>query len=182
MPPSNSSSRSSRNNLAAVIGLILVAFVHLIYLADYAFRYLGKGLIAWDAPAWFGVFPVLSLVILLGSILLLVLRRVPNWIGWVFLALGFLWSFFALAAAINPSPGLWVFITEHAWLQGTTKVSVLNPVVGYTFYFLAFVTWLVIFLLPGKLVLRLGGLCAAWAMWWVGSSLVTAITPPPYLG
>jgi hypothetical protein len=44
------------------------------------------------------------------------------------------------------------------------------------------VTWLVIFLLPGKRVLRLGGLGAAWAMWWVGSSLLAAIEPPVYLG
>jgi hypothetical protein len=94
-----------------VIGLILVAFVHLIYLADYAFRYLGKGLIAWDAPAWFGVFPVMSLVLLLSSVLLLVLRR-----------------------------------------------------------------------LPGRRVLRTGGLAAAWVMWLVGSSLLAGIEPPVYLG
>ena len=78
MPPSSSSRKSSQISLAAAVGLALVVIVHLAYLADYAFRYLGKGLIAWDAPAWFGLFPVLSLVILLGSALLLVLRRLPG--------------------------------------------------------------------------------------------------------
>jgi len=169
-------------NLATAVGLALVVFVHLVYLADYAFRYLGKGLIAWDAPAWFGVFPIISLVILSGSVLVLILRRLPAWLGWALLALGLLWTLFALAAAIDPGPGLWVFITEHAWLQGTTRISVLNPVVGYAFYFLAFVTWLVLFLVPGKRMLRLGGLAAAWAMWWIGSSLLASIEPPVYLG
>ena len=82
--------------------------------------------------------------------------------------MGLLWTFCALAAAINPSPALWVFITEHAWLQGTQTVSVLNPVVGYTFYFLAFVTWCVLVFKPGRRrVLRLAGLGVAWAMWWI---------------
>jgi hypothetical protein len=132
-------------------------------------------------------FPLLSLAIILSAVLLLVLyirgQRLSGWLGWGFLAMGFFWAFSALFAAINPSPALWVFITEHAWLQGTQKVSVLNPVVGYTFYFLAFVTWCVLSLTPGRRRgWRLSGLGAVWSMWLVGWIVVSGIEPPQYLG
>ena len=104
MPPSSSSRRSFQISLAAAVGLALVVLVHLAFLVDYAFRYLSKGLIVWDAPSWFGVFPILSLVTILGSGFLLALhargRRLPGWLGWGFLAMGLLWTFCALAAAI----------------------------------------------------------------------------------
>ena len=187
MPPSSISRRSSPISAGTVVGMALVVLVHLAFLVDYAFRYVCKGLIVWRPPSWFVWFPVLSLAIILTTALLLVLYirgwRLPGWFGWGFLAIGFLWAFFALAAAINPSPTLWVFITEHAWLQGTQKVSVLNPVVGYTFYFLAFVTWCVLSLSPGRRWgWRLLGLGVVWSMWAVGSILVSGIEPPQFLG